>query len=153
MTYWTNPALEGRYGVASSFVLNDVQYPSGWLRTASEQEIADLGFVVDDTPTPPFQPPLRPIIYAVGNFTVSDMDISGIDTAVNFSAALWLDVGTYLVLFSATQPNTQYLAKAYSGTSQALVVEKGEDYLIINASNASGPYDPAEFSLEVIRVQ
>lgn len=102
---------------------------------------------------PPLATVYTPVIYAVGNFAVADMDISGIDTAVNFSAAVWMDVGVYLVLFSETQANTQYLAKAYSGTSQALVVEKGEDYLIINASNASGPYDPAEFSLEVIRVQ
>ena len=31
-------------------------------------------------------------------------------------------------------------------------VEKGNDYVIINASNSGGPFDPSEFSLEIIKV-
>jgi hypothetical protein len=98
-------------------------------------------------------PILTPYIYAIANLQVVEQDIWGIETAVNLAAAIWMDVGQYLVLFSEPQENTDYLAQASSGTSQALVVEKGTDYLLISASNAAVPFDPAEFSITVIRKQ
>jgi hypothetical protein len=55
MTIYTHTTMPGIHGNAP-FVLNEVQYPRVWWRTASEQEIADLGFVpyvapVSDPPT------------------------------------------------------------------------------------------------------
>ena len=50
MTRYTHPEMEGSLHPDSAFVLDVVQYPSGWLRTASTSEIEALGFEVDETP-------------------------------------------------------------------------------------------------------
>lgn len=98
-------------------------------------------------------PVLRPEVYAVANLGINAGEISGIETAAKFSAAMYLDVGYYLLFFTETQPDTSYLAKAYDDATRVRVTEKGTDYIAVTVTdNADNPVDPAEISVEIIRV-
>lgn len=161
--------------------INNVQHPTNILDIWSPMDLTALGLILpaaaDPVPdgkvivstsvqrggdgavkyinaladAPP--PVLRVSIHAVGNFRVQDMDVSGIETAVNLSAALWMDSGSYLILFSDPLPDANYVASAYSSSGSACVSEKSAEYLMVNVVNESGPFDPSEFSVQVIRVQ
>lgn len=97
--------------------------------------------------------PSTPTIYAVAQLTVTPGDITGIGVNSKFSAALYLDVGSYLLFFAETQPDTSYLAKAYDDATKVRVTEKATDYITITVTDDNGdPVDPAEISVEIIRV-
>lgn len=97
-------------------------------------------------------PPV-PFIWGIGNFTISDYAIGGIELSVGFSAALYLDTGLYYLFFTETLPNTTYLAKAYDASALVRVSEKGQDYIAITATDTGGnAVDPSEISVEIIRV-
>lgn len=99
-------------------------------------------------------PPARPYLYAVAKLGITPGEITGIEVASKFSAALYLDVGFYFVFFAESQPDTSYLANAYDATTKVGVTDKQLDYIVIEARDASGePTDPAEISIEIIRVQ
>jgi hypothetical protein len=117
----------------------------GFLHDGSE-------FTAPDQPDPP-PPVLVPSIYAVAQLTIAPGDIAGIDVNSRFSAALYMDVGSYLLFFTETQSDTSYLAKAYDAGARVAVTEKATDYIVITATDGSGdPTDPAEVSVEIIRV-
>lgn len=95
----------------------------------------------------------RPEIYAVANLGITPGEITGIETAAKFSAAMYLDVGLYLLFFTETQPDTSYLAKAYDDATRVRVTEKGTDYITVTATDGNDdPIDPTEISVEIIRV-
>jgi hypothetical protein len=115
-----------------------------------EMDESDPEFIAYKTPVPP-QP--VPTLYAVAQLGITPGDISGIDVNSRFSAALYMDVGSYLLFFTETQPDTSYLAKAYDAAARVSVTEKATDYILISATDDNGdPTDPAEVSVEVIRV-
>lgn len=94
-----------------------------------------------------------PQIYAVAQLGITPGEITGIGVNSRFSAALYMDVGSYLVFFAETQPDTSYLAKAYDAGARVSVTERAEDYIAVSAVDVNGdPTDPAEISLEIIRV-
>jgi hypothetical protein len=94
-----------------------------------------------------------PQIYAVAKLGITPGDITGIDVNSRFSAALYLDVGSYLVFFAEPQADTSYLAKAYDDATKVRVTEKTTDYIAITVTDDNGdPTDPAEISVEIIRV-
>lgn len=96
---------------------------------------------------------LTPSLYAVANLGITPGDITGIETSVNFSAALYMDVGSYLLFFTETQANTNYLAKAYDDATRVRVTEKTTDYIAVTVTdNSDTPVDPAEISAEIVRV-
>lgn len=96
---------------------------------------------------------LVPSIYAVANLDITPGEITGIETSVNFSAALYMDVGSYLLFFTETQANTNYLAKAYDDATRVRVTEKATDYIAVTVTdNSDNPVDPAEISVEIVRV-
>lgn len=97
---------------------------------------------------------LVPALYAVAELTIADGVIDGIPLNSRLSAALWFDVGLYYVFFAETQPDTNYLAKAYDGPNTDLrISEKSADYFVVQAWDANGdPTDPAAVSIEIIRV-
>lgn len=98
-------------------------------------------------------PVLEPRVYAVANLGITPGEITGIETAAKFSAAMYLDIGLYLLFFTETQPDTSYLAKAYDDATRVRVTEKGTDYIAVTATDDNGdPIDPAEISVEIIRV-
>lgn len=94
-----------------------------------------------------------PRLYAVAQLTITPGDIGGIDVNSKFSAALYLDVGSYLVFFTEEQPDTSYLAKAYDDAAKVRVTEKSTSYIAITVVDGNGdPVDPDEISVEIIRV-
>lgn len=94
-----------------------------------------------------------PQIYAVAQLTITPGDITGIGVNSRFSAALYMDVGSYLVFFTETQPDTSFLAKAYDDATKVRVTEKATDYIAITVTDDAGdPVDPDEISVEIIRV-
>lgn len=103
--------------------------------------------------SPPAAQP-SPSLYAVAKLTIAPGDVSGIDVNTRFSAALYMDVGSYLLFFAETQPDTSYLAKAYDDlTAKVAVTEATEDYITITATDDGGaPTDPAVISVEIIRI-
>lgn len=151
-------------GVVINRAVFDAEMPDGW---AGEGDVwiaddeAQIGWTYDgEFHEPPFvpgetdHPPQAPNLYAVALLTISDGEISGIDVASKFSAALWLDVGLYYLFFAETQPDTAYLAKAYDDATVVRVVEKAAEYIVVTAADGSGnPVDPAEISVEIIRVK
>lgn len=95
--------------------------------------------------------PPRMIASAFG-ITVADGDISNIVKAYNLVAALYLDVGQYMLLFLQAEPDADYFALPVS-TGSMQVVEQGVDYLILEARDAAGAlFDPAQFSVQVFRI-
>lgn len=94
-----------------------------------------------------------PVIYAAAQLTISPGDVAGIPVNSKFSAALYLDVGLYYVFFTETQADTNYLAKAYDASARVSVTERATDYIVVTATDVNGdPTDPAEVSIEIIRV-
>lgn len=116
----------------------------------------ESGELVPPEPVPapaPEPQPAQPSLYAVALLTIADGEVSGVDVASRFSGAFWLDVGLYIVFFAETLPDTSYLAKAYDAAATVRVVEKAVDYIVVSAADAAGdPVDPAEISIEIIRV-
>ena len=118
--------------------------------TAEEEAEADAAAEAEAN-----APPLvrSPTIYAVAQLGITPGDITGIDVNSRFSAALYLDVGSYLVFFAEPQADTSYLAKAYDDATKVRVTEKSTDYIAITVTDDNGdPVDPAEISVEIIRV-
>lgn len=115
--------------------------------------VANGGVIGEYVPPEPVPVTPTPFIWAVGQFEITPGEITGIDTAVNFSAALYLDVGLYYLFFNQTLPNTSFLAKAYDAATVVRVSEKGSDYIAVTATDSAGvPTDPSEISVEIIRV-
>lgn len=94
-----------------------------------------------------------PSLYAVVQLSIADGNITGIPLNSRFSAALWGDVGLYYIFFAESQPDTNYLAKAYDDVARVRIAEKAQDYIVVTANDANGdPTDPADISIEIIRV-
>lgn len=120
---------------------------AAWFADHPEFEIE--AYVAPEVPTPAAVPSL----YAVAQLDITPGEITGIGVNSRFSAALYMDVGSYLIFFAETQPDTNYLAKAYDAGARVAVTERAEDYIVVTATDVSGdPTDPAEISLEIIRV-
>ena len=97
--------------------------------------------------------PSPPSLYAVAQLTMTAGSIDGIGVNSRFAAALYLDVGSFLLFFAEPQSDTSYLAKAYDAGANVSVVERSTDYILIAATDDVGaPTDPAEISVEIIRV-
>lgn len=108
---------------------------------------------IDPAPDDPEPAQAAPYIYAVAQLGIEPGDISGIGINSRFSAALYLDVGSYLVFFTEEQPDTSYLAKAYDDAAKVRVTEKTTSYIAITVVDGNGdPVDPDEISVEIIRV-
>lgn len=115
--------------------------------------VSSGGVIVDYVEPGPVVTMSVPYIWGVGQFGVTPGSITGIELAVGFSAALYLDTGLYYLFFNETMPDTTYLAKAYGASALVRVSEKGADYIAITATDTNGgPVDPSEISVEIIRV-
>jgi hypothetical protein len=102
--------------------------------------------VVTRSPPDPVQIPPRCIAAAFG-LQVSDGDISNIDGAFNIIAALYLDVGQYMLLFCVPEPDANYFAQA-SGDALFSVTEKSTDYVTVSTGGA----DVQSFNVQVYRI-
>lgn len=97
--------------------------------------------------------PASPAFYAVAQLTIANGSIEGIGVSSRFAAAMYLDVGMYILFFATPLPDASYLAKAYDAGARVSVAERSTDYILITATDDVGvPTDPAEISVEIIRV-
>lgn len=139
------PYVERRAGLVAGVYANpQAGYAEEFLTDDDEEVTSFLSLLL---PVP------SPRLYAVALLTLASEEIGGIGVDSRFSAALWADVGLYYVFFAEAQANTSYLAKAYDDAARVSVIEKSTDYIVIQAQDANGnPVDPAEISIEIIRV-
>lgn len=111
----------------------------------------DEEFELEETPPTPADP--NPFLYAAALLSISAGEVGGIGVNSRFSAALYADTGLYYLFFAQPQDDVNYLAKAYDEGAQVDVIEKSTDYIAIQARDGNGdPFDPAEISVEIIRV-
>lgn len=106
-----------------------------------------------DDPIPPDPGSASPVMVAAAfNIVVADGDVQSIGGAFNLIAALYLDVGQYMLLFLEAEDDTNYVAQVLDGDLSIKVVEKGLDYMLIEAKDSVGSYaDPAQFGIQVYR--
>lgn len=151
--YWIVGGEETRWwSSAAGAYLSEVPDGAGVTRIANEDELDDVlaayGLV---------GPGGRAIyaslsFYAAAQLTISDGAVDGIPLNSRFSAALWADIGLYYIFFAESQPDTNYLAKAYDDAARVRIAEKAEDYIVVTAADGNGdPTDPSELSIEIIR--
>lgn len=90
---------------------------------------------------------------AAYNLGVSNGEITGIETAARLAAALYLDVGLYMVFPTEVQADTNYYPKVWDDVARMTVSEKGLDYFLVSSVDANGdPVDPSSFNIEITRV-
>lgn len=108
-------------------------------------------------PNPPQPSVIEPAISIVAQarLVISGGDISGVETAVGFAAALQIDTGIYWVFFTVPQPDTDYgvLPQARDGGGLfADISDQTTDYVEITVTNRSGtPVDPTQLFISVQR--
>lgn len=104
-------------------------------------------------PEPGTKPPV--LVASALSITVSNGDISGVDGAFNLVAAIYLDVGQYMLLFLAPQPDASYFALVSGSAPNFTIAEQTADYIIIQAMTDSpgSPIDPERFSVQVFRME
>jgi hypothetical protein len=108
-------------------------------------------FTDDEPPDPGTIMPT--MIAAAYNIEVSGGDIQSIGGAGNLIGALYLDVGSYMLLFLSAEVDTNYVAQVLDGGLSIRVIEKGLDYMIVEAKDGGGnPADPGQFGIQVYRV-
>lgn len=132
----------------------DAVLPGKMVVSTSVQRVEGEVKYVHELADAPLYIPSTPILYAVGNFHVDaeNFNITGIETSVQFAAAMWMGPGQYFILLTEGQSDTQYIAKVAPTSGTAYVTDKGTDYMIVQAYDSTGtPADPADFSLEIVR--
>ena len=71
----------------------------------------------------------------------------------NLLGGMYMDVGSYFLLFGTTQPDTGYFVLPSDGATRIATVEKGTDYILLQAmTQEETPIDPASFNIEVYRL-
>lgn len=135
-----NPAIEDDDGIFGRERL-----------TSGQNAMLDAVIAAHDPDASAVSVTAPPVLYAIALLAISEGQISGIEVASKFSAALWMDVGLYYVFFTESQPGL-YLAKAYHDGVDVRVAEKAGDYIVVTAADANGqPIDPPDISIEIIR--
>lgn len=113
-------------------------------------------FIAGSPPSVDVQMPIVASIYASAKFVIDGDDVSGMDTSSGLSGAFKADVGSYMVFFTTSQPDTNYIAQAFDGGLIRCYVKAedyGTDYLTITTTDLQNvPADPTSLSLIVTRV-
>lgn len=126
------------------------------LQTGSPASIAFDGtkvIVTRPAPDAGITPPR--LIASALSIEVANSDISSIAGAFNLVAAIYLDVGQYMLLFLTPQPDANYFAVVTGSAPKFSITEQNADYLIVQATVNGGdtPYDPARFSVQIFRME
>lgn len=129
------------------------------LQTGSPESIAFDGanIVVTRPAPPPPDPGTQPprLIASALNIAVSNGDIASISGAFNLVAAIYLDVGQFMLLFLTPQPDANYFPLVTGSAPSFTIADQTADYLIVNAMTDSPgiAIDPANFSVQVFRAE
>jgi hypothetical protein len=122
--------------------------------TLEEEAAADAAYEAEQEAIANAVPqPIISMYAAAYNLGVSNGEITGIETAARLAAALYLDVGLYMVFPTELQADTNYYPKVWDDAARLTVTEKGLDYFLVTSMDANGnPVDPSSFNIEIIRV-
>lgn len=95
-----------------------------------------------------------PALWAVAyGLQVVDGEIIGLGSTSRIGGGIYLDVGVYMILLDGTLTAAQYFPKVFDDGARLRVSEKGDDYFIVTAFNASNvAFDPEEFSIEIVKL-
>ena len=148
--------------------VGDWEPPEGsYLVEDVEHIFAIGGYFVDGSYLPPPAndpgpgvPPADPgdmpprLVASALSVEVADGDIAKVEGIYGLAGAIYLDVGQFMLLFIAEQPDTDFYALINGGAPCMSVSDKGVDYVVIAASDSvGGPgVDPAQFSVQIFRV-
>lgn len=124
-----------------------------WQSIKNEEGISDPAPYVPPPPPDPGMISPRLTAAALG-VTVENGDISSIAGAFNLVAALYLDVGLYMLLFMTPEPDNAYSAVVQGAAPYMRVIEQEADYLIIEARDGinGSPVDSPQFNAQLFRI-
>jgi hypothetical protein len=119
-------------------------------------QITEAGFAIGDYVQPDIDAGNEPpkLIASALNIIVSGNEIVSVEGIYGLAGAIYLDVGQYMLLFMEPQLDTEFFAVIGGGAPCMSTVEKGLDYLIIQAASAPGGdlVDATQFNVQIFRV-
>lgn len=125
------------------------------------EEGEEFAGVIDDeyvVRVPPVSPPdpgtTPPVLVASAfNINVENGDIPTIDGVFNIAAAIYFDVGQYMLLFLSPQEDDEYFVTLTGGAPYMAVSAKDPEYILVDAKDGIGgsPVDPEQFGAQVYR--
>jgi hypothetical protein len=131
--------------------------PANSDRVAYEAWLAAGGvpdpYVPPEDSAPFTKPPT--IVAAAFNVNIADGDIPSIDGAFNIGAAIYLDVGAYMLFFIEAQPDTNYYAIITGDAPSKSMSAADVDYFMLDVRDGVGGngFDPANLSVQIMRVE
>jgi len=92
---------------------------------------------------------------ALGELSVIDGEISGLELAAGVGFAFAIDVGVYWIFFSTPQPDASYVATVQSSGFNVDVTDRQADYFQVTVTDRSTgkPASPATLSIDVKRIR
>lgn len=113
------------------------------------------GTIEPHVPPPPPDPAAVPpsLVASALRVVVAGGDVSEIGGVFQLVAALYLDVGQFMLLFIEPQPDDQYFEVISGGSPCMTVSERASDYLIVESRESIGGalVDPPPFSIQIFR--
>lgn len=107
------------------------------------------GEVVEHVPPGPINLP-RPVLCAIGNFTLAPFDIQGVDTAAGLSMAFAIDERVYWIMFPEEMSDANYGYSVTGSVPGITVTDTQTSYIEITAPADAG--DSAKVCLQIFKV-
>lgn len=99
--------------------------------------------------------PLVPTLVASGGFTVTgvwpDTYIDGVVAAAGIAMVFPIGPGQYWAIFNEPQPDLSYAVYTSASGGQINVTERTLDYIELCVKDGGVPFDPSEFSVNIVR--
>lgn len=112
-------------------------------------------YVIRTPPASPSEPgTTQPSLVASAfNVSVEGGDIPLIDGIFNVAAAIYFDVGQYMLLFLTPQPDDGFFVAITGGAPCMAIAGKNAEYIIVESKDSVGgqPVDPTQFGIQVYR--
>lgn len=105
--------------------------------------------VVVHVPPEPINLP-RPVLCAIGNFTLAPFDIQGVDTAAGLSMAFAIDERVYWIMFPEEMSDANYGYSVTGSVPGITVTDTQTSYIEITAPADAG--DSAKVCLQIFKV-
>jgi hypothetical protein len=104
-------------------------------------------------PPPAGMTPPRLVASAFGVVPMPESFDVALEGPFNLIAGLYMDVGSYLLIFDTAQPDTGYHVIINDGGQRIVAALKDTGFILIEATNPAGdPIDPLSFNVEVYRI-
>lgn len=131
-------------GVSIGAADNRLTWRIDYAAEATAGQILDAEAVLAsfDVETPAYAAPVIALV-AQARLVIDGEDIQGIETSVNFSAAMTIDTNVFWIFFAAPQPDDDFIPFAQargngSGRVNADVTGAFTDYIEVTTTDAAG---------------